>query len=359
MNKVETYERFVRPIVDKFSPNTAHEIAIKSLELTQGKRFVSRVIERLMTEAGDKTSERLQTVWGGVVYQNLIFLAAGFDKDARVIRGLSNLGFGGIEIGSVLERPQSGFPKPNVWRVEEEGILNRMGFPSVGVEEVKLNLAKTGRLPIPIGINVGVNQEVLGTDHISSYCKVIEQLSGYASYFVLNLSSPNTFGLRDLQRKEQLNEILFGVKEMMFRKGIFKPVYLKVSPEEHDQGLYEMVEVCFTHGINGFVATNTSISHDYVVGGLSGKPLEKRSTRVIAKLREFSEGRLEIAASGGIDDLESVLRKISAGGKVLQIYSGLVYKGPALPSLLAISLDQWMINHGVSSIEEVVGETLI
>ena len=277
----------------------------------------------------------------GLNFPNAVGLAAGFDKDAKLIDELSSFGFGFIEIGTLTPKPQEGNPKPRLFRLKEDsGIINRMGFNNNGVDDA-INRLKKRKSNIIIGGNIGKNKltpnENANDDYISSF----KSLFSYVDYFVVNVSSPNTPGLRDLQEKEPLTKLLNSLQKLNNKKEQRKPILLKIAPDLTNEQLNDIIQIIKDTKIDGVIATNTTIDRSSLKtsknkvksignGGLSGIPVKKRSTQVIRYLSEKSNFSFPIIAVGGIHSEEDALEKIEAGASLVQIYTGFVYEGPSL-----------------------------
>ncbi|MEK6616760.1 MAG: quinone-dependent dihydroorotate dehydrogenase, partial [Bacteroidota bacterium] len=291
---------------------------------------------------------RLKKNLFGLTFENPVGLAAGFDKDATFFDEIANLGFGFIEVGTVTPNPQTGNEKPRLFRLpKDEALLNRMGFNNDGVEAMAERLKKRKNFNVIIGGNIGKNKTTRNENALADYEYCFEKLYCYVDYFVVNVSSPNTPGLRELQEKEPLKKILKRLIEMREYRiqnteyRIRKPILLKIAPDLTNEQLDDIIEIIRETKMDGIVATNTTISRENLQtpnsrlqtigsGGLSGKPLAKRSTEVIKYLSEKSGKRLTIIASGGIHSPEDAIEKINAGASLVQIYTGFIYEGPGL-----------------------------
>jgi dihydroorotate dehydrogenase len=277
----------------------------------------------------------------GLHFDNPVGLAAGFDKNAAYYNELAICGFGFIEIGTITPRPQHGNDKPRLFRLKsDEAIINRMGFNNGGIEEAVINLKKRNTKLI-IGGNIGKNKLTPNEDAFSDYALCFEGLFDYVDYFVVNVSSPNTPNLRELQDKEPLTRILTGLMALNKKKDLPKPILLKIAPDLSDEQLLDIIEIVKDSGIDGVIATNTTVSRSDLkaskeqlesigAGGLSGKPLAKRSTDVIRFLNKNSNGSFPIIGVGGIHSPEDALEKLKAGAKLVQLYTGFIYEGPGL-----------------------------
>lgn len=316
-------------------PETAHH------RVTGGLSFFQKIwgAKALLKSSYVLKDPRLEREVFGLKFKNPVGLAAGFDKNAEFVEELSYLGFGFIEIGTVTPKPQSGNEKPRMFRlVEDEALINRMGFNNRGVDVAvgRLKNLKNENQVI-IGGNIGKNKitpnEKAGEDYEYSF----HALFDYVDYFVVNVSSPNTPGLRDLQEKEPLTRLLNRLQELNQKKEKQKPILLKIAPDLTDSQLDDIIEIVQGTGISGLIATNTTIGRDHLksqhqkeAGGLSGKPLTQRSTEVIRYISQKTQNAFPIIGVGGIHSAEDALEKLEAGASLIQVYTGFIYEGPAL-----------------------------
>lgn len=285
--------------------------------------------------------EKLEIDLFGLKFKNRVGLAAGFDKDAKLVDELACLGFGFIEIGTLTPRPQQGNPRPRLFRLpKDKGLINRMGFNNEGVLNAVSRL-KRSKANIIIGGNIGKNKDTPNEDAVTDYVQAFEALFPWVDYFVVNVSSPNTPDLRALQEKEPLKKLLEKLKEKNNAKSIPKPILLKIAPDLNNQQLDDIVEIVIGLNIDGVIATNTTISREGLStdqsvikkigpGGLSGRPLKDKATEVIRYLNKKSNGAFPIIGVGGINSAEDAIEKLQAGASLVQIYTGFVYQGPSL-----------------------------
>jgi dihydroorotate dehydrogenase len=330
MNAAGTYERLVRPLLFSLDPETAHHLAIGSLRTLSQWPFTLRLLERFRPPPTPKTLF-------GLNFSNPIGLAAGFDKNGVAIPALAALGFGFVEIGTVTAKAQPGNPRPRIFRYpEQEALINRLGFNNDGADVVADRLRKlrgSGRWPeIPVGINIGKSKTTPIEEAVEDYLYSFRILSGLADYIVLNVSSPNTPGLRSLQGKEALEELLRAIRKE--NETSRKPVLLKIAPDLSLPELEQILGISEQNGIAGIIATNTTLDHTAIdssrdqQGGLSGRPLRQKSTELVRAIT--ARTRLPVIASGGILDGESAREKLEAGAELLQVYTGYIYRGPGL-----------------------------
>ena len=277
----------------------------------------------------------------GLTFPNPVGLAAGFDKDARWVDELADMGFGFIEIGTLTPKPQPGNPKPRLFRLPEDmGLINRMGFNNEGVEMAVRRLKKR-KSKVIVGGNIGKNKTTPNDMAISDYLTCYRSLYPVVDYFVINVSSPNTPGLRELQEKEPLKQLLRSIMEENSNMPSPKPVLLKIAPDLNNEQLDDIVDIVNEVKIDGIIATNTTIARNGLVsdsveiekigmGGLSGKPVKDRSTEVIGYIHEKSQGSIPVIAVGGIFSGQDALEKLEAGASLVQVYTGFIYEGPAI-----------------------------
>ena len=277
----------------------------------------------------------------GLKFDNPVGLAAGFDKDAKLFDELASFGFGFIEIGTVTPLPQDGNPKPRLFRLKDDsGLINRMGFNNLGIEAVVARLRRK-KSDIIIGGNIGKNKVTPNEEAANDYAICFEKLFPYVDYFAVNVSSPNTPGLRDLQEKAPLTALLNSLQELNNKKDIRKPILLKIAPDLTNEQLDDIIDIVADTKIDGVIATNTTINRSRLKtdknkvdaignGGLSGKPVGLRSTEVIKYLADKSNRAFPIIGVGGIHSAEDALEKLDAGATLLQVYTGFIYEGPSL-----------------------------
>lgn len=331
------YKSIIRPILFRFSAESAHNIAATLLKISFQIPFV-RTICYGMFNVRDK---RLEREVFGLKFKNPVGLAAGFDKDGKMFNQLSFLGFGFVEIGTVTPEPQSGNPKPRLFRVtEDQGIINRMGFNNDGVKKMT-NRLKSNYSTVIIGGNIGKNKVTPNEQANEDYVKCFNALYDYVHYFAVNVSSPNTPNLRALQEKEPLKKLLLELKELNKTKPKEKPILLKIAPDLTESQLDDIVEIVQEINLSGVIATNTTIDRSGLktdeatiesigAGGLSGKPLKQKSTEVIRYLSQKSNGSFPIIGVGGIHTPEDAIEKLNAGASLVQVYTGFIYEGPSL-----------------------------
>jgi dihydroorotate dehydrogenase len=326
------YKSVVKPIFFRFDPEKIHHFTFNMLKAINKIPGVSAFI-RSQFQVSDS---RLEREVFGLKFKNPVGLAAGLDKDAKLYSELENFGFGFIEIGTLTPKPQPGNPKKRLFRLKEDsGLINRMGFNNGGVETAVERLKKNkGTL---IGGNIGKNKVTPNENAVDDYVICFDALYPYVDYFVVNVSSPNTPNLRELQEKEPLKKLLNTLQEKNKAKAKSKPVLLKIAPDLTDEQLLDIIEIVTETKIAGVIATNTTIERKGLqsgnqkeTGGLSGKPLTKRSTEVIRFLSEKSNKAFPIIGVGGIHTAKDAIEKLEAGASLIQLYTGFIYEGPQL-----------------------------
>ncbi len=323
----------IRPALFKLDPERVHELTIKQLRLLGGTPFERLIHQRV-------PSRPVSCM--GLQFDNPLGLAAGLDKNAECIDAFGSMGFGFVEVGTVTPRAQSGNDKPRLFRLTEaEGIINRMGFNNLGVDHLVENVKKAKFRGI-IGINIGKNKDTSVEQGKDDYLICMEKTYAHAGYITVNISSPNTPGLRSLQYGEALDDLLSAIKnkqqELQERHLKYVPVAVKIAPDLSEEELIQVADSLVRHNIDGVIATNTTLDRSLVeglqhadeAGGLSGRPVQLRSTEIIRRLSSELNGRLPIIGVGGIDSLISAKEKLAAGATLIQIYSGFIYKGPGL-----------------------------
>ncbi len=322
------YKSLIRPVLFRFDPEKVHYFTFSVLK---NFPFAARLF--LPKPVADP---RLEREVFGLKFKNPVGLAAGFDKDAKMFQELSDLGFGFIEIGTLTPKPQDGNPKKRLFRLkEDQAIINRMGFNNGGVEAAVERLRKNKN--VLIGGNIGKNKVTPNEHAADDYIICFEELFPVVDYFVVNVSSPNTPNLRELQDKKPLTELLGTLQQLNSKKEKPKPILLKIAPDLSDDQLLDIIDIVQETQIAGVIATNTTLSRERLqsenkqeTGGLSGKPLTKRSTEVIRFLSEKSGKAFPIIGVGGIHTAEDALEKLEAGASLVQLYTGFIYEGPGL-----------------------------
>jgi len=350
---IRAFDAFSLPLLRWFDPEDAHRMAIQGL----------RLLPPVKPRADDP---KLAVRAFGLNFSNPIGMAAGFDKNAEVPDALLRLGFGFVEIGTVTPKPQGGNPRPRLFRLErDEAVINRMGFNNDGAEPVLRRLAGRAHLGGIVGVNVGANKD--SADRVADYVRLIETFAPVASYFTVNISSPNTPGLRNLQQASQLDDLLAKVleaRDRVRRKSGDTPVLLKIAPDLSLAELDDAVHVARSRGVDGMIVSNTTLARPNTLreqmrakeqGGLSGRPLFRLSTRMVAETFVRVEGAFPLIGVGGIDTGGAALTKIRAGASLIQLYSSLVYKGLGLVESIKADLTSTLLRTGRDSLSEIVG----
>ncbi|SMC54453.1 dihydroorotate oxidase A [Pedobacter nyackensis] len=331
--------QLIKPIFFKFDPEKVHYFVVQRLKWFNDHFPLGKTILRSSFDVNIKGLER--EVFG-IKFKNPVGLAAGFDKNGEYIEALSNLGFGFIEVGTVTPLPQTGNDKPRMFRLEEDSaLINRMGFNNKGVDTLaeRLRLLKSKHSDIVVGGNIGKNKNTPNEDAVSDYIKCFDRLFDVVDYFVVNVSSPNTPGLRELQEKEPLMNLLNTLQQRNSKNGVSRPILLKIAPDLTNEQLDDIVEIVLETKIAGVIATNTTIDKNGLyspekvtneAGGLSGKPLTVRSTEVIKYISDKSNKAFPIIGVGGIHTPQDAKDKLEAGASLVQLYTGFIYEGPGI-----------------------------
>lgn len=332
------YKLIIRPILFLFDPEKVHYFTFSLIRFVSKIPFFSLLLRRVYVIKDKKLERNLF----GLTFPNPVGLAAGFDKDGKLFNELASFGFGFIEIGTITPKAQEGNPKKRLFRLQEDsGIINRMGFNNDGVlsavERLKKPSLSLKNERVLIGGNIGKNKATLNENAVEDYIICFNSLFDYVDYFVVNVSSPNTPNLRELQDKEPLTKLLLTLQELNLKKEIQKPILLKIAPDLTNTQLLDIIEIVSSTKIDGVIATNTTISRDNLkssnkieIGGLSGKPLTKRATEVIRFLATKSNKSFPIIGVGGIHSVKDAVEKIDAGADLVQLYTGFIYEGPKL-----------------------------
>lgn len=344
-----------RPMLFALEPERAHEVTLRSLEAG------------FYPNGGERIDPRLATKVWGLQFPNPLGIAPGFDKDARVPDAILRLGFGFAEIGTVTPKPQSGNPQPRVFRlISDRAIINRLGFNNGGHAKALARLSARPRRGI-VGVNIGANKET--ADRTADYVLGLETFYTVASYFTVNISSPNTPGLRDLQAPAALDELLGRVMATRERLAALHgrniPVVVKIAPDVAEADIEPMTEQMLAHRVDGIAVSNTTLARTGLTdaarvgeaGGLSGRPLFNRSTAMLGRVYRLTGGAIALIGIGGIDSGVTALAKIEAGATLLQVYTGLVYEGPSLIERITRHLADAVSTAGVASIGELTGRT--
>ena len=344
----------LRPFLFKLDPETIHDLAIKSLKFNY--------LPRKMFEVEDEQILNIELL--GKNFPNPIGLAAGFDKSGEVYNSLLKFGFGFIEIGTVTPLKQFGNPKPRIFRLEDDSaLINRLGFNNDGIEIIK-NRIKSEKKKGVVGINIGPNKNT--KDQKNDFCLGLKNFFDIADYITVNISSPNTEGLRDFHDQEKLEDLLLALNKIKSENKINIPLLLKISPDIKDNQISEIAVSAIKNDISGIILTNTTNSNkDKLIsdfkkeeGGLSGEPLQQISTNMIKKFYKQLNGKIPIIGVGGVNSGKSAYEKIIAGASLLQLYTGLVYKGPSIVKNIKKELIQILKVEGLNNIKDAIGKNL-
>lgn len=337
----------LRPLLFSLDPETAHQLTLQLLRIA-GNFPLSRFLLQQLYKTESKPVHAF-----GLTFRNPLGLAAGYDKDGVAIRGLAALGFGHIEIGTVTPKPQAGNPRPRVFRlVEDEAVINRMGFPSRGAEYVREQLAVIRKQSsviseqlsvngdqVVVGVNLGKNKDTPLEEAAKDYIELMRVFAPLAGYLTINISSPNTVGLRRLQGREMLEGLLGAIEQERQGAKVNRPILVKIAPDLSDEELEDAVGIILEKGMDGIIATNTTLAREGLrsglrreSGGLSGSPLRGRSEAVLRRVVNLAGGKIPIVSAGGIMNPEDAKKRLTLGASLVQVYTGLIYRGPRLVS---------------------------
>ena len=326
------YKKIISPFLFLFDPEKIHTFTFFLIKVFFKIPILGFIIESFYKVESPKLTRKLF----GLTFENPVGIAAGFDKNATHISEFEKFGFGFIEIGTVTPKPQEGNPKKRLFRLKEDSaIINRMGFNNDGVAKIKNRLMK--KYKVLIGGNIGKNKITPNSQAKNDYLVCFKELYNYVDYFVINVSSPNTPGLRELQSKEFLNDLFIDLNKLRSKEIIKKPILIKISPDLSKEKILQILEVIDTNNIDGIIATNTTIDYPNLksknkneTGGLSGAPLYDKSNKVISFISKKTNGKLPIIGVGGISTPEQAVKKIEAGAHLIQLYTGIIYEGPGI-----------------------------
>ncbi len=342
----------LRSLIFKLDPEMAHSLAIKSLKFN----FIPNILD------DEKNNPLFKTKIFNKEIENPIGMAAGFDKNAEVYNSLFNLGFGFVEVGTVTPLEQYGNPKPRVFRlVEDEALINRLGFNNLGSKNI-LNRIKRNNPTGLLGINIGPNKD--SEDRINDYIQCLKMFNGVSDYITINISSPNTEDLRNFHDQKKLDDLLKLIEKEKRNLDSKIPIAVKVSPDINDKEIIKISEVLLDNKIEAAIISNTSDTtrenlqntQSYQKGGLSGKPIELKSSEMIRKFYKVLKGRIKIVGVGGVDSGRSAYQKFLAGADYLQLYTGMVFRGPNIVGLIKKELKEILLKDGVKNFNEIVGK---
>ncbi len=342
----------LRSLIFRLDPETAHSLAIKSLKFN----FVPNILHE------DKSNPLFQAKLFNKELENPIGMAAGFDKNAEVYNSLFKLGFSFVEVGTVTPLKQYGNPKPRVFRlVEDEALINRLGFNNLGSKNILSRIRNNNPMGL-LGINIGPNKET--KDQTNDYIKCFKTFHEVADYITINISSPNTKDLRSFHNQDKLNELLQILEKEKKNLNSKTPIAVKISPDIKDQDIKLISEVLLNNNIQAVIVSNTSDAtreklkniQSYQKGGLSGKPIELKSTKLIKKFYKILNGRIKIIGVGGVDSGEGAYEKFTAGADYVQLYTGMVFRGPNIVNLIKKELKELLLKDGVKNYTEIIGK---
>ena len=339
----------LRPLIFKFSPEVAHSLAIKALKLNN------------IPYSKPKDNHILETTFCEKKLSSPIGVAAGFDKNAEVYNPLFNLGFGFVEVGTITPKPQFGNPKPRVFRLEEdEALINRLGFNNSGSEQISKTIKENNKKGF-LGINIGPNKD--STNRIDDYLICFRKFYNLADYITINISSPNTENLRDFHNQDELNSLIDKLKNEKKKLNSNIPLAIKVSPDLNDDQINEVSKIIMEQEIGIIIVSNTTDKNRENLkninklekGGLSGKPIEKISNEVISKFYKILKDKTKIIGVGGVSNGQDVFEKITSGATLVQLYTGMVYRGPRIASKISTELIDLLKNKGFKNVSEAIG----
>ncbi len=353
MSKI--YEKLIRPVLFNISPETAHELGIESLKIGLSAEFAQKFAAKRFGSESFGELERF-----GLKFKNPLGIAAGFDKNGVVVNQLAALGFGFVEVGTVTFNPQKGNEKPRLFRLpEDKALINRLGFNNEGTAKVVERLKKI-KPNCVLGVNIGKNKDVPNDEAIENYLQSFDLAHEVADYIAVNVSSPNTPNLRELQKAENLEELL-GELQKRNRELSAKPLLVKIAPDLSESEIEAITDIALKLNLAGIIATNTTIARENLktkiseTGGLSGKPLHEKSNDVIKKIYQYSNGKLPIIGVGGIFTAADAFAKLACGASLLQAYTGFVYQGFGFARQINSGLIRILKERGFASLDEAVG----
>lgn len=365
------YNALYEAVLSKRDAEQTHKQAVRALRLLDTSRLVRSIIGNAFVPPTQQSLRCTDIL--GLSFEHPLGLAAGFDKDAECLYGVRHMGFSFIEVGTVAPLAQPGNPQPRMWRLlEDDALINRLGFPGQGMEHVAehLNHARYAHFPIPVGVSLGKNKDTPLEEAHTDYLKVLQRLYDHGDFFVINVSSPNTEKLRELQNRAYLTELVYSVQneiKALSHGQLVKPLLIKISPDIPYGGgedrLDDILDVALANKVAGIIATNTTIRRDALKsehktqsGGLSGAPLKQRSTDVVRTIYQRTQGKLTIIGVGGVASGDDIWDKIAAGASLVQAYTGWVYGGPLFVKRAINQLSERMEREGVSHISDLVGQ---
>ncbi|GAA0944895.1 quinone-dependent dihydroorotate dehydrogenase [Nonomuraea longicatena] len=348
------YRLLFTQVLRRFDAETVHHATVRALAVLSVLPFVRRLLFRWLAP----TDPALRISAFGVHFPGPFGLAAGFDKDAACAEAVAALGFGHVEVGTITAHAQPGNPRPRLFRLSgERALVNRMGFNNHGAAAAARRLRRTRGVPVVVGVNIGKTKVVPEAQAAADYVASAAQLAPLADYLVVNVSSPNTPGLRNLQAVDLLRPLLAAVKEVADGTPRRTPLLVKIAPDLADDDIDAVADLALELGLDGIIATNTTIDHRGETGGLSGRPLKSRSLAVLRRLRARVGDRITLVSVGGVEDVDDVWERLLAGATLVQGYTGWIYNGPFWASRIHRQLSRRVRRHGLKSITEAIGRT--
>ncbi|GAA3255278.1 quinone-dependent dihydroorotate dehydrogenase [Nonomuraea helvata] len=348
------YRLVFTQVLRRFDAEAVHHLTVSALALLTRLPVLKRLLHRALAPH----DPALRVSAFGVHFPGPLGLAAGFDKDAACAEALASLGFGHVEVGTITAHAQPGNPRPRLFRlVREHALINRMGFNNAGAVAAARRLRRTRGVPVVIGVNIGKTKVVPESGAVADYVASAKELAPLADYLVVNVSSPNTPGLRDLQAVSLLRPLLTAVKQVADATPRPTPLLVKIAPDLADEDVDAVADLAVELGLDGIIATNTTIRHGGETGGLSGRPLKGRSLEVLRRLRAKVGDRLTLVSVGGVEDVDDVWERLLAGATLVQGYTGWIYGGPFWASRIHRQLSRRVRRHGLKSVTEAIGRT--
>ncbi|MEU6787202.1 quinone-dependent dihydroorotate dehydrogenase [Nonomuraea angiospora] len=348
------YRLLFTQVLRRFDAEAVHHQTVSALALLARLPVVKRLLFRTLAPR----DPALRVTAFGVHFPGPLGLAAGFDKDAACAEGIAALGFGHVEVGTITAHAQPGNPRPRLFRlVGERAVINRMGFNNAGAAAAARRLRRARGVPVVVGVNIGKTKVVPESEAVADYVASAKELAPLADYLVVNVSSPNTPGLRNLQAVSLLRPLLTAVKEVADGTPRPTPLLVKIAPDLADEDVDAVADLALELGLDGIIATNTTIRHGGETGGLSGRPLKGRSLEVLRRLRARVGDRLTLVSVGGVEDVDDVWERLLAGATLVQGYTGWVYGGPFWASRIHRQLSRRVRRHGLKSIMDAIGRT--
>nr|WP_026214551.1 quinone-dependent dihydroorotate dehydrogenase [Nonomuraea coxensis] len=348
------YRLVFTQVLRRFDAEAVHRLTVSALALLARLPLLKRLLHRALAPRDPV----LRVSAFGVHFPGPLGLAAGFDKDAACAEAVAALGFGHVEVGTITAHAQPGNPRPRLFRlVPQHAVINRMGFNNDGAKAAARRLRRPRGVPVVVGVNIGKTKVVPESGAVADYVAGAKELAPLADYLVVNVSSPNTPGLRDLQAVELLRPLLAAVKEVADGTPRRTPLLVKIAPDLADEDVDAIADLALELGLDGIIATNTTVRHGGETGGLSGRPLKERSLQVLRRLRARVGDRLTLVSVGGVEDADDVWERVLAGATLVQGYTGWIYGGPLWAARIHRQLARRARRHGMKSIAEAVGRT--